>query len=211
MRHAIPCRLRLLALAGLLASLPAQAINKCQVGGETVYQDTPCQSDRSFIAREKNEQARQERLHRKLDELAAQGQGLPAPKPAAAPRAADPDEQPSRPKLGPRPNQFERDARNARWIAARDEETRAANERSAARLNGLLDGMKQECGKDMDAKVKVGMSDATFRNCTLHARFGGITQVVAANDGNTPMRLYIFSNAPNRVYAIDGVITAIKP
>ena len=211
MSHAAPTLLRLTLLACLLTTLPAQAINKCQVGGQTVYQDTPCQSDARFVAQARADQARLVRLHQKLDELAARGQGLPTPKPATPPQAADPADGPSSLKLGPKLSRTEREAKTERWVAARNEETRAANERSATRLNTLLDGMKQECGKDMDSKVKVGMSDATFRNCTLHARFGGITQVVAADEGSTPLRLYIFDNAPNRVYAVDGVITAIKP
>lgn len=208
--------IRLMLLLPLLGTFPAWAINKCERNGQTVYQDTPCESDRQFVARAKAEQARIERLHQKLDELAAQGQGLPTPTPATPPAAAEKTEGPEyfvpdRKKRSKAERKAEREAENTRWVAEKTEEARAANERSAARLNGMLDNMNQSCGKQMAEKPKVGMSDATFRNCTLHARFGGITQLVAANDGNTPLRLYIFSNSPHRVYAVDSVITAIKP
>lgn len=203
--------IRPMLLFTLLGTFPAWAINKCERNGQTVYQDTPCESDRQFVARAKAEQARIERLHQKLDELAAQGQGLPAPKPAMPPKVAEKTEGPEYFVPRPKRSRAEREAENARWVAARNEETRAANERSATRLNGMLDDMNQSCGKQMAEKPKIGMGDATFRNCTLHARFGGITQLVAADDGNTPLRLYIFSNSPHRVYAVDGVITAIKP
>lgn len=63
----------LMLLLLLLGTSPAWAINKCERNGQTVYQDTPCESDRRFIAQEKADKARIERLHQKLDELAAQG------------------------------------------------------------------------------------------------------------------------------------------
>lgn len=130
---------------------------------------------------------------------------------ATPPKAAEKTEGPEYFVPHRKRSSVEREAENTRWVAEKTEETRAANERNATRLNGMLDEMSQSCGKQMDEKLKVGMSDATFRNCTLHARFGGITQLVAANDGSTPLRLYIFRNTPRRVYAVDSVITAIKP
>jgi hypothetical protein len=54
------------------------------------------------------------------------------------------------------------------------------------------------------------MSDAEFRNCTIHARFGGATQVVAVERDGIPLRLYLFASEPRRVYSVDGVVTAVR-
>lgn len=56
------------------------------------------------------------------------------------------------------------------------------------------------------------LSDETFRNCTLLARFGVATQIVVSEDDGVPLRLYVFASGKvKRVYSIGGVVTAVKP
>jgi hypothetical protein len=66
-------------------------------------------------------------------------------------------------------------------------------------------------GKLLDLPV-VGMRDETFRNCTLHARFGGATQIVAVEEDGVALRLHIFPRGKaERVYSVDGLVTAVRP
>jgi hypothetical protein len=70
--------------------------------------------------------------------------------------------------------------------------------------------MAEKCRANPTQAPRVGMSDAEFRNCTAHARFGGVTQVVAIERDRIPLRLYLFTNGPRRVYSVDGVVTAVR-
>ncbi len=169
----------LLALAGMGG---AWAINKCERNGHTVYQDTPCEADRNFVARAKASEIHFEQLYKKLDQLAERGVGVPL-----------------------RDTVSDDDSYSSRRSARQD------NARSAALLNRSLYGMRNECGRQMQERPRVGMSDEVFRNCTIHARYGGIYQIVNSSDEGTPVRLYLFRNSPQRIYMVGGEITAIKP
>ncbi|MCE1183777.1 MAG: hypothetical protein LWW81_15960 [Rhodocyclales bacterium] len=169
----------LLVVAGMGG---AWAINKCERNGQTVYQDTPCEADRNFVARSKAKEFHLEQLYKKLDQLAEHGVGVPL-----------------------RDTVSDDDGYTSRRSARQD------NARSAALLSRSLYGMRNECGRSMQETPKVGMSDEVFRNCTTHARYGGIYQIVNSSDEGTPLRLYLFRNSPQRIYMVGGEITAIKP
>jgi hypothetical protein len=90
--------------------------------------------------------------------------------------------------------------------------TEEKNRESAAKLTDFLDKTKRDCGGKLYNYPEIGMSDETFRNCTIHARVGGVTQIVVDTYESVPLRLYVFSTSrARRVYSIDGVITAIEP
>ncbi|MET0581730.1 MAG: hypothetical protein ABWZ08_07150 [Pseudoxanthomonas sp.] len=56
------------------------------------------------------------------------------------------------------------------------------------------------------------MSDEVFRTCTVHARLGSISQIVAIVEGKVPLLLYVFrSERASRVYSVGGVITKVMP
>lgn len=169
----------LLVVAGMGG---AWAINKCERNGQTVYQDTPCEADRNFVARSKAKEFHLEQLYKKLDQLAEHGVGVPL-----------------------RDTVSDDDGYTSRRSARQD------NARSAALLSRSLYGMRNECGRQMQETPKVGMSEEVFRNCTIHARYGGLYQIVNSSDEGTPVRLYLFRNSPQRIYMVGGEITAIKP
>lgn len=171
----------------------AQAVNKCVVGGKVTYQDAPCTEERETVADGIARKQRDDVLHRKLDRLAAQGHGMVQRRPVA-PRVGD------------------EQARQHRAGTTLQEQTQRKNAESAAALTRILDDAKQACGGKLIDYPSVGMSDESFRNCTMHARFGGATQVVVSEDGKVPLRLYVFpTERASRVYSIGGVITAIRP
>lgn len=192
-----------------LAAGPSWAVNKCVIEGRTVYQDAVCPGTGPTVAEDLERQERNEALHRRLDQLQARGVGLVQRAPATSPpvQTSEPDEPPPR-LMRRRPTPAEREAEGARLTA----KTMAANEKSLIRLNQLVDGMTQSCGGKLPERPVVGMSDETFRNCTLQARFGGVQQVVALEYEGVPLRLYIFPRGKvERVYSVGGVITAVKP
>ena len=195
-----------LALA-LAVAFPAAAINKCLVDGKPVFQDAPCEEQRETVAQGREREKRIEAYHRELDQLARQGVGLhretpPAPQPA--------------PKRDEGDGMFHAKSRaqiRAEQHAALErqrEESERKNAESAARLTRMVDDMAERCGGDVKQPPRVGMTDAQFRECTLHARFGGVRQVVAVERDGKQLRLYLFSNEPHRVYSVDGAVTAIR-
>jgi hypothetical protein len=202
--HPMKDMLRALALLALFAATPALAINKCMVNGKPVYQDAPCEDQGETVGQGRERQKRLEAYHRELDQLANQGYGMrrQEPSPPQAPKEEPETVQPkSRTQA-----LYEQQAAAFR----RREETERRNAESAAALTRLVDDMAEKCKGDPKQPPKVGMSDAEFRNCTIHARLGGVTQVVAVERDGVPLRLYIFPGEPRRVYSVDGVVTAIR-
>ena len=201
----------LVALASqLLVATSAQAYNKCTIGGKVVFQDAPCDEDRETLAQGEARKARYAQLERKLDIMQARGSGMvQAQPPKRAPREASEDTEPKAAQFGPRRPREE----VAREFAQRvREKTERTNAESAARLTDMLDKAKQNCGAEMADAPKVGMTDEYFRQCTKLARFGGVTQVVVAEEDGLQLRLYVFPGRPvSRVYSIGGIVTSIKP
>jgi hypothetical protein len=203
MRHIV----RSFALVAMLAAVPASAINKCVVDGKTIYQDALCEGKRETVAHDRERQKRVEAYHRELDQLASQGHGLqrrevtpPPPAPAAKPA----------PEMFQPKSRAEFRAEQAAAMGRHQEESERRNAESAARLTRMLDDMAEKCRANPTQAPRVGMSDAEFRDCTAHARFGGVTQVVAIERDRIPLRLYLFTNEPRRVYSVDGVVTAVR-
>lgn len=200
-------------IAGLLAAFgagPAPAIDKCLVEGRTVFQEAPCEEQRETVAQGRERQKRIEAYHAELDQLAAQGHGLRRETPAVAKVPERRETEAGDPMFKPKSRSQIRAERDAAMARHREESERR-NAESAARLTKMLDEAAEQCGGDPKQAPSVGMSDARFRTCTLHARFGGVRQVVAVERDGKPLRLYLFSSAPHRVYSVDGVVTAIKP
>jgi hypothetical protein len=195
----------------LVFQAEVQAVNKCVDKGRVSYQDTPCKESMETVGQGLAKKERYETLQRKLDRLAADGSGLVQrqPTPQAVKRPPVPESEYFVPR--PRSRADER-ARQAQISAQLQENTERSNAQSAAALTRTLDETKQACGGNLIDYPAIGMSDETFRNCTIHARFGGVTQIVVSEDGKIPLRLYIFpTQRAQKVYSIDGVITAIKP
>lgn len=189
----------------------AQAINRCAVDGKVLFQDAPCQEQHETVAQGMERAKHNELLHRKLDRLQAQGYGMVQRRPHAPPpeplRARESD------KFVLQPRSYAaRQADENRIDAELQEQTERKNAESAAALTRILDENKQACGGKLLDYPEIGMSDETFRNCTIQARFGSMTQVVVSEDGDVPLRLYVFpTQRARRIYSIGGVITAIKP
>ncbi len=150
-----------------------------------------------------------EAAEHRLDVLAARGYGLvrrdpPAPEPAAS-RPAD--------------SAFFVPATRGELRARRDAELVRANEEAARRnvdtqrrLDEDVEAMRATCGGTLADAPEPGMTDAAFRACTLAGRFGGPTQVVVAQDGTRPLRLYVLgAGRIRRVYSVDGVVTLVRP
>lgn len=197
-------------LLALAAALPAAAINKCVVDGKPVFQDAPCDDQRETVAQGREREKRIEAYHRELDQLARQGVGLQRETPPA------PQEPPKRDEgdgMFHARSRAQIRAEQQAAMARHREETERKNAESAARLTRMVDDMAGRCGgvDPTKNKPRIGMSDAEFRECTIHARFGGIRQVVAVERDHKPLRLYIFMNEPHRVYSVDGIVTAITP
>lgn len=189
----------------------AQTVNRCVVDGKVVYQDGSCAPQPDTVGQDMERAKRNEILHRKLDRLQAQGYGMvqrqPPPLPEAPPPSAESEH------FIPQSRSWAaREARAARISAELQEKTERKNAESAAALTRVLDETSKKCGGKLPDYPVVGMSDETFRNCTIHARFGGATQVVVSEDGNVPLRLYVFpTERAHKVYSVGGVITAIRP
>ena len=192
-----------------VASIDAFAINKCEVDGKMVFQDMPCKNDLETGADRNARMQHYKALYIKLDYLAAQGKGLVQRQPAAAQVVPPPQSEDT--LFHPKSRDQQRAERQQKFEELQ-EKSAETNAKSAATLTGILDAAKQACGDKLIDYPTIGMSDETFRNCTTHARFGGITQLVVSEDGKVPLRLYIFpTQKAQRVYSIGGVITAIKP
>lgn len=202
----LACALAAAAIPGL-----ALAMNKCQVDGRVVYQDTPCAEARETVAVGLQRQQRIEVLHRKLDQLQAQGVGmLTRPAPAARVPPAAPAGEESEMFVPTTRRQLEARRR------ASDEQLRAdterANTQAGAQLTKVLNAAAQACDGKLDDYPHLGMSDEKFRLCTTHARFGNPVQVVVAEEDKLALRLYVFSSQrAQRVYTVGGVVTAIRP
>jgi type IV secretory pathway VirB10-like protein len=200
----------LILAAACLAPLAGQAreFNKCVIDGKVAYQDTPCPAALETVGQEIRRKQRVKEMERKLDLLQAQGKGMiqrPAPKPPEPPPPSEPEPFVARSRAS-------REAQQAQISARHQARSERTNAESAARMTRDFDEMKAACGGQLPQFPTVGMSDETFRNCTIHARMGGVTQIVVSEDGNIPLRLYIFpSEKASRVYAVGGVITTIKP
>jgi hypothetical protein len=146
-----------------------------------------------------------EELHRQLDELQKQGVGM-RPQSTPAPALTDAEF-----KAKEREFREEKPSEPMTWADIR-ERTQRKNAESAERLSKLLEKTERECGGKLAHIPAIGMTDEYFRICTYHARWGGIEQVVVAQSGTMPLRLYVFNKLahPNKVYSVNGVITAIK-
>ena len=125
--------------------------------------------------------------------------------------------QPPKPQVRPpQPENYRPSTSNAEVQAALDssrfeEQTARNNAEAAAALSNAFNELEKQCGGKLAQYPEVGMTDKKYRECTLHARFGVVTQVVVSEDNGKPLRLYILANdRANRVYSIDGVITAIR-
>jgi hypothetical protein len=188
----------------------AHGVVKCMVDGKVVYQDVPCKEDLETVGQDIQRKQHYVELERKLDALAAQGYGKmqqPRARPAEPPPGQDSGSHVPQPR-----SSLAREAEARRTDERLREQTVRKNAESAAALTSLLDKASQDCGGKLADYPAVGMTDEYFRLCTMHARFGGVTQVVVSEDGNLPLRLYIFpTNRASRVYSIGGVITAVKP
>ncbi len=197
-------------LLAALGAAPALAINKCVVEGKVVFQDAPCEEQRETVAQGRERQKRIEAYHAELDQLGAQGHGLRRETPAVAKVPQKRETEAGDGMFKPTSRSQIRAERDAA-MARHQEESERRNAESAARLTRMLDEAAEQCDGDPKRAPSVGMSDAQFRTCTLHARFGGVRQVVAVERNGKQLRLYLFSSAPHRVYSVDGVVTAIKP
>lgn len=149
-----------------------------------------------------------------LDRLAATGAGMvqrPAPQPQAPHAAPPPDSNNGR--FVPQPRSFEAmQARRHLEMEELQKETERKNAESAARLTSEINKSAQNCGGKLTDYPAVGMTDEYFRNCTIQARFAGVTQIVAAEHGTIPLRLYVFpTDRAKRVYSVNGVVVAVKP
>ena len=195
----------------LLFQPEALAVNKCVDNGKVTYQEQPCKESLETVGQGLARKEHYKTLHQKLDRLAAAGNGLVRRQPAA--QAVKRPPAPESEYFVPQPrSRADERARQAQISARLQEQTERSNAQSAAALTRTLDEAKQACGGKLIDYPALGMSDETFRNCTIHARFGGVTQIVVSEDGKIPLRLYIFpTERAQRVYSIDGVITAIKP
>jgi hypothetical protein len=198
-----------LAAAAIGWHTEARAIYKCIVDGTVTFQDMVCEEDRETLSQEAARKAHYASMYRKLDQLAAQGHGMVKRQAASTqivkPKAEDRDiwsNQCDAASLG------YQDCVSTKW----EMQTERNNARSAAALTSSIETMKDACGGMLFDYPSVGMSDETFRKCTIHARFNRKTQIVVSEDGEVPLQLYIFStDRASRVYLIGGVVTEIRP
>lgn len=188
----------------------ARAFTKCEIDGKVVYQNAPC-SIETIDQSDKNKE-RNEALHKRLDQLQAKGVGWVE---RATAKYVAPVEDES---ASSREHRFVPTTRAEIW-ARRDQQfeeiarkTERQNQENAEKLTSIFDEAKRRCGGKLLDYPEIGMTDEEFRNCTIHARTGGVIQIVVDTYESIPLRLYVFSTSrAQRVYSINGVITAIKP
>ena len=188
----------------------ADGINKCVVDGKVVYQDAPCKIVGETIAQAFEIKERNEVRHKLLDRLQAQGYGMvqrPSPRPVKRPPKKEGE------YFIPQPRSYAAEMARQEEISAKiQEETLRKNAESAAKLTQRFNDINQACsGKLVDYPV-LGMTEAVFIKCTIHANANWISQIVVSKDGDIPLKLYVFATPKaSRVYSVGGVITAIKP
>lgn len=205
----------LLAAVGVFSAHADDAVYKCK--GD-VFQDHPCAGAIRVAPAPSTAPAQpaydERALERELDRLQALGVGmiqrtLPAAQP---PRVAPVPKTHGLFKPPPRLSRGQRDARDRAITARMQAQTEHNNAVSAAQLGQIIEQQQQQCGGELAKLPTVGMSDETFRQCTMLARFGEVDQIVVGQAGDVALRLYVFPTAKvRRVYAIGGVVTAIKP
>lgn len=200
----------LLLIAAIVLSTEAIAFTNCEIDGKVVNQNAPCfdeSAEQGKISKE-----RYEALYKRLDQLQKKGVGWverPTTKyePEPAVDSASSGDGYFVPKsrvemMAERDRQFEEHARKAQQ----------RNQESSARLANILDEAERRCGGKLYDYPEVGMSDETFRKCTIHARMGDIVQIIVDKYESIPLKLYVFSSSQaQRVYVVNGVITVIKP
>ena len=213
-----------LALQWVFAA-DALAINKCRIDGRVSYQDAPCRESLETVAQGLERKRHFDVFHRQLDLLQAQGQGKVAQRNPAPHRAeAAPM---SQAKYTPVPDgtHFLLSLHTSRvagaapkpsFVMANLLQTTSLQKGAPSAAVSLAPAAESAgpaaCGGRASEYPRVGMSEEVFRNCTTHARFGGVTQIVASEDGKVPLRLYVFATEKaSKVYAVGGVITAVKP
>lgn len=208
-----PRRHRTLMLALPWLASAAMASEPC--AGHPTDADNPCARSSAPITRSMVDKETLLRVHRKLDQLAEDGYGrvIPPRRPAApiAPAPA-PAGEAERFVGRPRPSRNEREAKIRQSLAEADAHSQQKNQVSTARLTESLDRAARECGGQLPDLPIPGISDESFRLCTIFARTSLPYQIVVANDGALPLRLYLYeSGSIQRVYTVGGVVTAIKP
>jgi hypothetical protein len=183
-----------------------------------VFQDHPCDGAVGAAPAPLTAPARpaydKQALERELDRLQALGVGMiqrtlpkaQPPRVAPVPKAND--------FFKPQPplSYMQREAREQAISARLLAQTEHHNAVSVVKLSQFIEQQERQCGGPLAELPTVGMSDETFRQCTMLARFGEIDQIVVSEANGVPLRLYVFPTAKvRRVYSIDGVVTAIKP
>jgi hypothetical protein len=205
----------LLAAAAVFSARADDAVYKCK---GNVFQDHPCNGAIPASTAPSTAPPRPaydaRALERELDRLQALGVGmiqrtLPVAQP---PRAAPAPKTHDFFKPQPRLSHMQREARDRAMTARLQAQAEHNNAVSAAQLGQIIERQQQQCGGELAELPTVGMSDETFRECTMLARFGETNQIVVSQAGGVALRLYVFPTAKlRRVYSIGGVVTAIKP
>lgn len=196
----------LLCILLLVIHTEAYAINKCTIDGKTVYQDATCSTE-TVAQSVKNRDA----MYQQLDRLQEQGVGvINRSSSKQEPSTAEVSNSTQDAHYVPMTKTAFR-AKLDQQFAGQQEKTNRKNAESAAKLTQILDEAKQSCDGKLSDYPVIGMTDGAFRNCTIFARVGGVTQIVVSQYGSIPLRLYVYASAhPQRIYSINGIITAIK-
>jgi hypothetical protein len=197
----------------------AFAINKCQINGSVAYQSEPCPDKQETVAQGIERRKYNESLHAKLDQMLLKGIGVvtrisqPTQSSRVSKEADASEAKDEYFKAEPRSRAL-REAKNRNLSEQAHAKALQTNAESSARLTSLIEDSEKACAGKLKQYPLVGMKDEVFRNCTIFGRFGGIDQVVAGKQGNIELRLYVSNNSSavqQRIYSVDGVITAIKP
>lgn len=144
--------------------------------------------------------------HERLDQMQAQGIGRAPKASAPEPENIEPTQEGRIPPMSRL--QFRQRLDNSYAEYAKQSARR--NQENTERLGADLNKRSEGCGGKLIDHPVVGMSEETFRNCTIYARFGGLSDVYSEMFNNVPIRLYVFDSLrAAKVYSVDGVITAI--
>jgi hypothetical protein len=147
--------------------------------------------------------------HERLDRLQAQGVGMVDR--STQKKTAVKEEKSPEARFVPMSREAFRESQT-RAFEKIEERTKQSNKESTERLTGYINQMNDNCGGKLIDYPVVGMTDETFRNCTIHARFGGVIQIVADTYESVPLRLYVFNpGRVQKVYSVNGLVTAVKP